>query len=162
AAELRGAAPARPDATASGVAGAWEQALSRQESSSHAIASRNSDALAAAAGTFEQHAASLLAAVDRSHTALQASLAAQDEQRLAAWTTSLTAMGDELRAHWTQAGGHVAERQQQICDTLARTAEDITTQAQAHAGATIEEIARLVQAASEAPRAAAEVVAELR
>ncbi len=55
-----------------------------------------------------------------------------------------------------------AERQQAICDTLARTAQDITSQAQAHAGQTIAEISRLVQTASEAPKAAAEVVAELR
>lgn len=38
----------------------------------------------------------------------------------------------------------------------------MTAQAQAHASETIGEIARLVQAASEAPKAAAEVVAELR
>ncbi len=67
-----------------------------------------------------------------------------------------------LGAQWEQTGDHAARRQQEICDTLARTAEAITTQAQAHASATIAEISRLVQVASEAPRAAADVVAELR
>ena len=38
----------------------------------------------------------------------------------------------------------------------------MAAQAESHAKATIAEISRLVQAASEAPRAAAEVVAELR
>ena len=45
---------------------------------------------------------------------------------------------------------------------LFRSAQDITSQTQAHASDTIAEIGRLVQAASEAPRAAAEVIGELR
>jgi hypothetical protein len=53
-------------------------------------------------------------------------------------------------------------RQQQICSTLEQTAQAITAQAEAHARATIGEITRLVQAASAAPRAAAEVIGELR
>ena len=49
-----------------------------------------------------------------------------------------------------------------ICNTLAETARDISARTEAHASNTIAEIAQLVQAASEAPRAAAEVIAELR
>jgi hypothetical protein len=45
---------------------------------------------------------------------------------------------------------------------MERTARDITVQAETQARATIAEIGRLVQAASEAPRAAADVIAELR
>ncbi|MCR2646329.1 hypothetical protein NSP29_24585, partial [Salmonella enterica] len=44
----------------------------------------------------------------------------------------------------------------------AQTAQDIATQTEAHASGTIAEISQLVQAASEAPRAAAEVIGELR
>ncbi|WP_448095919.1 DUF802 domain-containing protein [Luteibacter yeojuensis] len=86
-----------------------------------------------AAAVFEQHARSLVETVRQSHAGLQDSLAARDEERLASWA-----------------------------DTLARTAGDITAQTAAHAGATIAEISRLVEAASEAPKIAAEVVAELR
>jgi hypothetical protein len=59
-------------------------------------------------------------------------------------------------------GAALAERQRQICTTLEQTAQTIAAQTETHARATIGEIARLVQAASEAPRAAAEVIGELR
>jgi hypothetical protein len=67
-----------------------------------------------------------------------------------------------LSNHWRQAGEHAASHQQAICDTLARTAEAMSAKTQAHARDTIAEISRLVDAASEAPKVAAEVVAELR
>ncbi|KVO20398.1 DUF802 domain-containing protein [Burkholderia ubonensis] len=112
--------------------------------------------------TFEQHSASLLNTMRESHANLQTELASRDEQRLAAWSASLAEMAAKLRDEWAQTSAQAASRQQDICDTLARTANDITAQAQAHASDTIAEISRLVQAASEAPKAAAEVVAELR
>lgn len=85
-----------------------------------------------------------------------------NEARLAAWTSKLDSMASALSQEWQQAGELTASRQQQICDTLEQTARDISAQTQAHASETIAEISRLVQAASEAPKAAAEVVAELR
>ncbi|WOD16479.1 DUF802 domain-containing protein [Paraburkholderia kirstenboschensis] len=86
----------------------------------------------------------------------------RSEERLTAWTSKLDSMAVTLGKEWRQAGEHTASRQQEICETLARTASDISAQTQAHASETIAEISRLVQAASEAPKAAAEVVAELR
>ncbi|MCG5071862.1 DUF802 domain-containing protein [Paraburkholderia tagetis] len=65
-------------------------------------------------------------------------------------------------AAWQAASTHAAEHQQATCDALAKTANDISAQTEAHANGTIAELARLVDAASEAPRVAAEVVAELR
>ena len=79
-----------------------------------------------------------------SAAALQAELAARDEQRLAAWTGHLDSMAASLREQWEQAGSHSASRQQEICDTLAQTARDITAQAEAHASSTIAEVARLM------------------
>lgn len=153
---------ARLDATTGHVAEAWNQALSRQQEVNTALSERNQAALAAATTAFEQQSASLLRTVDASHATLQQGLAEQDQQRLAAWTASLAAMAAALREEWAQAGTDVARRQQEICDTLARTADDIGTRAQAHANATIAEISRLVDTASEAPKAAADVIAELR
>ena len=152
----------RLEATAGSMSEAWSVALSRQESVSAKMADDNQQALATAAATFEQHSASLLRTVGQSHADLQAELASRDEERLAAWTASLGAMAAALSREWEQAGTRTASRQQEICDTLAQTARDITAQTQAHASDTIAEISRLVAAASEAPRAAAEVVAELR
>ncbi|MFP3568405.1 DUF802 domain-containing protein [Paraburkholderia sp. SIMBA_030] len=152
----------RLEATAGNVSEAWNQALTRQERVGEKLASHNQQALAAAAATFEQHSASLLRTVGQSHEDLQAELASRDQQRLAAWTGTLGAMAATLSREWEQAGTRTASRQQEICDTLAQTARDISAQMQAHASDTIAEISRLVQAASEAPKAAAEVVAELR
>lgn len=152
----------RLDATAGNVAEAWTRALSKQQDVNASLADRNQEALAAATAAFEQHSASLLRNVDQSHAQLQTALAAQDQQRLAAWTTTLTSMSTALREDWAQAGVHSASRQQEICDTLARTADDIGARTRAHASETIAEISRLVDTASEAPKAAAEVIAELR
>jgi hypothetical protein len=153
---------ARLDATAGSVSEAWKQALLQQTSVGEKLASHNQHALAAAAATFGQHSASLLRTLDQSHADLQETLASRDQQRLAAWTESLGAMAATLSREWEQTGTRTASRQQEICDTLAQTARDISAQTQAHASNTIAEISRLVQAASEAPKAAAEVVAELR
>lgn len=73
-----------------------------------------------------------------------------------------TATSERLGSQWEQAATQNAAHQQAICDTLAQTANDITAQSHAHARETVAEIERLVNTASEAPRAAAEVVAELR
>ncbi|CAG9249863.1 Methyl-accepting chemotaxis protein [Paraburkholderia unamae] len=71
-------------------------------------------------------------------------------------------MSAALRKEWEETSAAAAQRQREICETLSQTASDITTQSQAHNASTIAEIARLVQAASVAPQAAAEVIAELR
>ncbi|WDS37767.1 DUF802 domain-containing protein [Pseudoxanthomonas sp.] len=152
----------RLDANADTTANAWNDALSRQQAGNDALAARNQQALDAAAATFETHAAALVGKMQQSHEALQAALEARDVQRLQAWTLSLESMTGTLRDHWEASGARVAQRQQDICDTLATTAGEITTRAQAHARDTIAEISRLVQVASEAPKAAADVVAELR
>ncbi|KVL65915.1 chemotaxis protein [Burkholderia ubonensis] len=133
----------------------------RQQAICDALAQTATD-IGAQTTTFEQHSASLLNTMRESHANLQTELASRDEQRLAAWSASLAEMAAKLRDEWAQTSAQAASRQQDICDTLARTANDITAQAQAHASDTIAEISRLVQAASEAPKAAAEVVAELR
>ncbi|MBU9352261.1 DUF802 domain-containing protein [Burkholderia multivorans] len=143
----------------------WQRAgvhsAGRQQEICDALAQTTRD-LAAQAATFEQRSNDLLTTIRDSHTGLQTQLAARDEERLSAWNDSLAAMAAALRDEWQQASAHAAARQQDICDTLARTANDIAAQAQAQASDTINEIGRLVQAASEAPKAAADVVAELR
>ncbi len=152
----------RLEATAANVSGAWNDALSRQQHTHAELAGQNQRALETATAAFEQHAASLVQSVSQSHTTLQTELQARDQQRLSAWTETLSAMGTTLSQEWEKTGARTATQQQAICDALAQTARDIPAQTQAHAKDTIAEISRLVQAASEAPKAAAEVVAELR
>jgi hypothetical protein len=117
---------------------------------------------ATAAATFERHSASLLGTVQQAHAELQSTSAARDQQRVDAMARSLEAMAESMRQQWQQAGAQSLEQQQRVVETMERTARDITVQAETQARATIAEIGRLVQAASEAPRAAAEVISELR
>jgi hypothetical protein len=93
---------------------------------------------------------------------LQTETASRDAQRLSVWTQSLASMAASLQQEWQQAGAHAAGQQQQLFETLAQTARDMSAQTEAHAKNTVAEIAGLLQTAAEAPRAAAEVVAELR
>ncbi|MCD9031223.1 DUF802 domain-containing protein [Luteimonas sp. Y-2-2-4F] len=152
----------RLDAAAARVTDDWRQALARQEDAHVADAERHAQALATASAAFEAHAASLVAGVDEAQARLQAALAAQDRERLSAWTEALAGTGRALREDWAQAGAQAAQRQQAICDTLERTAAGLAERTQAQARETIAETSRLLQAAAEAPKAAAEVVAELR
>ncbi|CAK0348284.1 DUF802 domain-containing protein [Burkholderia pseudomallei] len=137
------------------------QAANRQQAICDALAHTARD-LSAQATAFEQHTAALLRAMSESHSALQATLESRDEQRLATWTDSLGSIAAKLGTEWEQTSAQAANRQQAIYDALAHTARDLSAHTQAHASATIAEISQLVQAASEAPRIAAEVVAELR
>ncbi|KGW03429.1 DUF802 domain-containing protein [Burkholderia pseudomallei] len=137
------------------------QMANRQQTICDALAHTSRD-LSAQATAFEQHTAALLRAMSESHSALQATLESRDEQRLATWTDSLGSIAAKLGTEWEQTSAQAANRQQAIYDALAHTARDLSAHTQAHTSATIAEISQLVQAASEAPRIAAEVVAELR
>src|SRR5690606_37897471 len=81
------------------VAGAWTEALARQQAANDALASRNESALALAATGFEQHATALADTLWRSHDELQTALASRDEARLATWAGTLESMAGELARH---------------------------------------------------------------
>ena len=144
------------------VADTWREALAQHQHSSSALSAELKQALDSLTRGFGQQASGLLASVDRSHQALQASLAAGDSQRLAAWGESMSALAATLHQQLQQAGHQALGQQQAICSTLEATAREINTQAEAHARSTITEIAGLMQTAAEAPRAAAEVMGLLR
>lgn len=153
---------ARLQASSNRLSEAWTLALSRQERANEKLSGDNRQALTTAAAVFEQHSAALLQTLGQAQAGLQAELAAQDQQRLAVWTGKLDAMADALRQEWQQADARGASQQQEICATLAHTAQAIATQTEARTSSTIAEIRHLLQAASQAPRAAAEVIGELR
>jgi len=153
---------ARVEASTGKLSDAWREALTHQQQTGEKLADDNRVALEAAAATFERHASSLLQTIDRSHAALQTELASRDQQRLAAWTDALASMANALRDDWARTSTDAATHQQTICDTLAGTAHDLTSQTRAHANETIAEIHRLVDAAAQAPKAAADVIADAR
>ena len=148
------------------MADRWQAALADQQRQ------HESTARALAAG-FEQQATALLRSVDGSqatllrsvaeaHATLDTTSVAREQARLAAFHDGLAAMTDTLQRQALQDGQAQADRQQQICHMLEQTAQAITAQAEAHARSTLGQIAQLVQAASDAPRAAAQVIGELR
>ncbi len=153
---------ARLETTAGQVSESWQTALARHGEVSEKLSADTHRALAGTAAGFALHASSLQDTVGKAYAELQAGIDARDAQRLAAWTDSLGAMAVALKLEWQQAGAETAQQQRDICETLAKTAQDISAQTESQAKSTIAEIGRLVDAAAEAPRAAAEVIAELR
>ncbi len=115
-----------------------------------------------AAARFGNQAEALLRGVEAAQAALQSALAEADASRLATWSRALEAGSAHQRQQWMDAAQQAREQQERICATLAQTADDIGAQSAAHARATVAEVERLVQAAAQAPQAAAEVVAGLR
>ncbi|MDM0015641.1 DUF802 domain-containing protein [Variovorax sp. J22P168] len=167
----------RFEAATAQVAHHWDEALADHRRTSEALAGelreaqgrfaetfadRSSELVDAVSTRFAEQADALRGAVARSQGELQTRMAASDAQRLAAWNESLAAMAAALQREWQQAGTQAAERQQVLTETLARTAHEMSAQAETHAKGTVAEVAQLLQAAAEAPRAAAEVIAELR
>jgi hypothetical protein len=152
----------RLHSTANSSADAWRDTLQAQQSVNAELAERNQQALVAASASFDGHARALVEGLQASHSGLQERLEARDTQRLDTWRDAFAQLSSQLGQQWADNGAQVAASQQAVCETLSRTAHEIGTQAQAHAAETIGEISRLVTLASEAPKAAAEVVAELR
>ncbi|QFZ84914.1 DUF802 domain-containing protein [Variovorax paradoxus] len=153
---------ARLESTVGSVSDTWGSALAQHQRVSEKLSGDSHQAVAAAAATFEQHSAALLRTVGEAHTSLQTELAARDAQRLSAWSQSLEAMAASLQKEWQQAGAHTLSQQQQLSDTLAQAARDVSAQAEAHAKQTVAEVAQLLQAASDAPRAAASLLDTVR
>lgn len=151
----------RFNSTVSTVADTWTAALATHERSNEALTSGLEKSQTAFAATFEQRTAALLTSVNQAQAALQADLAARDEQRQTALTQSLVSVATSLQQEWQQMGAQTLAQQQQICGTLEQTGRELSEQAQAQASKTIDEIAGLMQTASEAPRAAAEVIGAL-
>lgn len=101
------------------------------------------------------------AELQQAHATLQAQLQAGDEQRLQRWSDALQHVSTDL-AERLQANGERLAAQQQVCDTLAATAQQIGENGRAQAGATLAEVSTLLQTAAAAPKAAADVINELR
>jgi ElaB/YqjD/DUF883 family membrane-anchored ribosome-binding protein len=83
---------------------------------------------------------------------LQAGQAERDQQRQQAWTQSLQELAAALGKELQQTGAQTLSQQREICDTLARTAQEIAAQAQASATSTVAETARLLASAEELMR----------
>ena len=119
-------------ATAGTVTASWTAALASHERSNASMVSGVGQSLAAFATDFEQRSGTLLTSVNEAYSALQADHAAGDQQRLAAWTGSLDTLAASLHQEWQQTGAQTLSQQQQICNTLTQTAQDIKNFALMH------------------------------
>jgi hypothetical protein len=153
---------ARFDAGAGQAAEAWANALASHELGSRTTAAELQRSLQAFADTFAQRSAALVEQVGVRLSALQAELATQDAARQAAQAQALQAMATALGDEWRQAGEQACSRQQEIIARLDETARGLAAATQEQAGRTIEQVGGLLQTAAEAPRAAAEVIGQLR
>jgi len=153
---------ARLEASTATLAQHWQAALADQQRHSLALTEGLSGGLAAFAQTFEQGSEALLASVAESQAAAGASAATREAERMQALQASLAAMAAGLAAQGEQQLAALADSHRQTCSTFERTAQAIHAQAELQARATVGEVTRLMDAAAQAPRAAAEVMTELR
>lgn len=152
----------RVDSTATRVSETWMASLAKHERVGEKLSGELRESLQAFNRTFAERSAHLLATVREAAEALQADLAAKDDARHAAAAAALQAIASSLQHEWQQAGERTLAQQEQLVRTLGETAREVAASSQAQAKMTIDEVARLMETAAEAPRAAAEVIGELR
>lgn len=139
----------RLDATVSTVASRWTAAHTKHEQANANLVTDVGRSLNAFAETFGQRSGALVNTVNEAYTRMQVDQAVRDQQREAAWTDSLQTIATTLQREWQQTGTQALLQQQEICNTLARTAQEITEHAQTSARNTLGEITQLM-ASSEA------------
>ncbi|MBO3708059.1 MAG: DUF802 domain-containing protein [Candidatus Accumulibacter sp.] len=143
---------ARFGETAQHVAETWSELLATQRSTSDRLLAGIEQSLAAFDARLEQRSQSLLAAVGETLSTSLANQASAERQRFAAWTGSLAELAAALRSEWQAAETKTLARQQQLCSTFEKTAQQVSEQAQADAARTLDETARLLGCAEDLVR----------
>jgi len=131
--------------SASALHSQWQDAGTQTLAQQQAICDALGETAQAIQTHAQTHASQTLADITRLHD----ERAAADQVRLDAWKASLEATATSLSQQWQSAGAQTLAQQQAVCDTLSRTAQDITTHTQNQANQTLAEITRLM-ASSEA------------
>jgi hypothetical protein len=152
----------RFDSAVQTVSGTWTEALAKHEQASGTLVQALEQTQTSLADTFTQRSAALLADLRTGQSAWQADWAAGEQTRQARFTDALAALAGKLEAHWQQHGDATLAQQETITQTLGDTARDLVAAHQRQAETTIAEVTRLMQTAAEAPKAAAEVIGQLR
>ena len=131
-------------ATAAAMAQTSAETLTRHEQASTRMTERVGQTLDAFSQNFEGSAKALVNQVSATQTLQMAQQDIADQQRLQAWQASLAQMASELHSQWQTSGAQTLAQQQSVCDTLTRTAQEITTHTQTQATQTLAEITRLM------------------
>lgn len=143
-------------ATARTVSDTWSAALQNHTRTSDAQAQGLDRALSAFTDTFAERSSALLASVSSSLTQSQADQALAEQQRLAAWTQSFDTMAAGLQGEWQRVGTEAFAQHQAVCQTLEKTASDITARSSQHTSQALEAMATFVAQAEELGRVRAE------
>ena len=149
--QLDGMADRFSVATAS-VAQTWNAALDTQRQANQNLATDMGRTLEAFSASFDQRADTLVAKLGDAHAGLQAGQAAHDEQRQQAWTQSLETMAATLTRELQESGAQVLAQQRDICTAVTHAVRELADQAQAGAGKSLSETARLVTTAEDLMR----------
>ena len=136
-------------AMAAAVAQTSGETLKCHELASTRMTERVGQTLEAFAQQFERSAQGLVEQVSAAQTQQLERQTSADQQRLLAWQDSLAQSATVLHSQWQSAGAQTLAQQQAICDTLTRTAQEITSHSQTQATQTLAEVTRLM-ASSEA------------
>ncbi|UCV30251.1 DUF802 domain-containing protein [Ferribacterium limneticum] len=152
----------RFDGAVQTVSETWTGALAKHEQASDRLTQALEQTQTSLADTFAQRTAALLADMRTTQADWQRDWAAGEQTRQASFTDALTAMAGKLETQWQQHGVSTLAQQEKITQTLGDTARDLVAAHQRQAETTIAEVTRLMQTAAEAPKAAAEVIGQLR
>jgi hypothetical protein len=152
----------RFDQAVSTVSETWQAALSKHEHASERLTLALDQTQTALADTFAQRTAALLADLRHTQADWQRDWATGEQARQNQFTAALTAMAGKLETQWQNHGDAALAQQRALTETLGNTARDLVAATQQQAETTIAEVTRLMQTAAEAPKAAAEVIGQLR
>ena len=131
-------------ATARIVSETWTTALQSHTRTSEGQVKGLDRALAAFTDTFEQRSGALLGTVKEAVSRSQSDQAEADRQRLDAWTQALASMAATLQSEWQIVGARTLAQQQAICQTLEKTAGEITQRSSDQASRTLADMTRLL------------------
>ena len=146
-------------ATARTVSDTWTAALQNHTRTSDAQAQGLDRALASFTDTFAERSGALLATVSSNLTQSQADQALAEQQRLATWTQSFDTMAAGLQGEWQRVGAEAFAQHQAVCQTLEKTASDITAHSGQHTHQALEAMATFVAQAEELGRVRTETEA---
>ena len=161
-AALVGAVTQQLENTVGQVAQHWNAALAEQSSRHEALTQQTQAALTATTRDIKDQAAALVSQVAQAQTDALQTHSAHDKTQLAAWGASLQAVCSELQAQWQQTHATATQQWQALSQGLEKTSVEMSARNEQQAQHLLAEMAQLVRTVSDAPRAAAEVMAELR
>ena len=152
----------RFDGAVGTVSETWTRALANHEQASERLTTALDKTQTGLVETFAERSAGLFAELRAQQAAWQNEWNAGEADRQRAYTDALQTLAGRLESQWQSAGAATLAQQEQITRSLADTARDVVATTQAQARTTIDEVTRLMQTAAEAPKAAAEVIGQLR